>query len=157
DSRVADVPMSSNAIVVTPLSWHPFVFNGLTNGLRFSVAVEVADPGIQQERRPLLDSIMTGPVIQPSSFTRIVHVWKGMLNGHTPRSCGPGRVPRGSPAMKSERHREEKPQGKGRLQARRDRRLIDEAGGRVAGKPAAKVRERHGHGVGNDRLPSGPV
>src|SRR5262249_8105804 len=35
--------------------------------------------------------------------------------------------------------------------------LIDEAGGRVAGKPAAKVRERHGHGVGNDRLPSGPV
>src|SRR5262249_28285229 len=139
DSRVADVPMSSNAIVVTPLSWHPFVFNGLTNGLRFSVAVEVADPGIQQERRPLLDSIMTGPVIQPSSFTRIVHVWKGMLNGHTTRSCGPGRVPRGSPAMKSERHREEKPQGKGRLQARRDRRLIDEAGGRVAGKPAAKV------------------
>src|SRR5712691_12983313 len=35
--------------------------------------------------------------------------------------------------------------------------LIDEAGGRLAGKPAAKVRERHGHGVGDDRLPSGPV
>src|SRR5215831_905127 len=34
-------------------------------------------------------------------------------------------------------------------------RLIDEAGGRVAGKPAAKVRERHGHGVGDDRLPRG--
>src|SRR5262249_21698112 len=35
--------------------------------------------------------------------------------------------------------------------------LIDEAGGPVAGKPAAKVRKRHGHGVGNDRLPRGPV
>src|SRR5215813_7978483 len=35
--------------------------------------------------------------------------------------------------------------------------LIDKGGGRVAGKPAAKVRERHGHGVGNDRLPRGPV
>ena len=36
-------------------------------------------------------------------------------------------------------------------------RLIDEEGGRVAGKPAAKVRERHGHGLGDDRLPGGPV
>jgi len=35
--------------------------------------------------------------------------------------------------------------------------LIDEEGSRVAGKPAAKVRERHGHGVGDDRLPGGPV
>ena len=35
--------------------------------------------------------------------------------------------------------------------------LIDEAGGRVAGKPAAKVRERHGHGLGDDCLPGGPV
>src|SRR5215471_7175871 len=34
--------------------------------------------------------------------------------------------------------------------------LIDEAGGRVASKPAAKVRECHGHSVGDDRLPRGP-
>jgi hypothetical protein len=27
----------------------------------------------------------------------------------------------------------------------------------VAGKPAAKVCERHGHGVGDNRLPGGPV
>src|SRR5262249_42597190 len=35
--------------------------------------------------------------------------------------------------------------------------LINEGGGLVVGKPAAKVREGHGHGVGDDRLPSGPV
>jgi NAD(P)-dependent dehydrogenase (short-subunit alcohol dehydrogenase family) len=29
DSRVVDVPMPSNAIVVTPLSWYPFFCNGL--------------------------------------------------------------------------------------------------------------------------------
>src|SRR5262249_47141526 len=41
DSRVVDVPMSSNAIVVTPLSWNTLFFNGLKNGLRFSEAVGV--------------------------------------------------------------------------------------------------------------------
>ena len=39
----------------------------------------------------------------------------------------------------------------------RHRRLIDEGGSLLAGKPAAKVRERHGHGVGDNRLPGGPV
>ena len=47
DSRGVDVPMSSNAIVVTPLSWNTLCFNGLKNGLRFSDAVGVEDPGIQ--------------------------------------------------------------------------------------------------------------
>src|SRR5438552_15699454 len=37
------------------------------------------------------------------------------------------------------------------------RRLIDEVGSLVAGKPAAKVRERHGHGLSDDRLPGGTV
>jgi transposase-like protein len=41
DSRVVDVPKSSNAIVVTSLSWNTLFFNGLTNGLRFSDAVGV--------------------------------------------------------------------------------------------------------------------
>jgi hypothetical protein len=47
DSRVVDVPRSSNALVVTPLSWQTFFFHGLTNRLRFSDAVGVEDPGIQ--------------------------------------------------------------------------------------------------------------
>ena len=42
-------------------------------------------------------------------------------------------------------------------EGQRNDRLIDEESSRVAGKPAAKVRERHGHGVGDDRLPGGPV
>src|SRR5215510_1365324 len=37
------------------------------------------------------------------------------------------------------------------------RRLIDEESSRVAGKPAAKVRERHSHGLGDNRLPGSPV
>ena len=41
DSRVVYVPMSSNAIVVTPLSWNTLFFNGLKSGLRFSDAVGV--------------------------------------------------------------------------------------------------------------------
>src|SRR5262252_9072025 len=47
DSRVVDVPRSSNALVVTPLSWQTFFFHGHTHGLRFSDAVGVEDPGIQ--------------------------------------------------------------------------------------------------------------
>src|SRR5215475_2366608 len=47
DSRVVDVPMAYNPIVVTPPSWNIFCFNGLQNALRFSDAVGVKDPGIQ--------------------------------------------------------------------------------------------------------------
>ena len=47
DSRVVDVPMSYNPIVVTPLSWNTLFFNGLQNGPRFSDVVGVEDPGIQ--------------------------------------------------------------------------------------------------------------
>jgi len=47
DSRVVDVPMSYNALVVTLLSWNTLFCKGLINGLRFSDAVGVEDPGIQ--------------------------------------------------------------------------------------------------------------
>jgi len=47
DSRVVDVPMAYNPIVVTPPSWNILCFNGLQNALRFSDAVGVKDPGIQ--------------------------------------------------------------------------------------------------------------
>ena len=52
DSKVMDVPRSSNALVVTPLAWQTFLFHGHTQGLRFSDAGGVEDPGIQEE--PLL-------------------------------------------------------------------------------------------------------
>ncbi len=38
-----------------------------------------------------------------------------------------------------------------------NRRLIDAEGVLLAGKPAAEVGERHGHGLGNDRLPGRTV
>lgn len=47
DCKVVDVPLSSNAIVVTLLSWNTLFFNGLQNGLRFADAVGVEAPGIQ--------------------------------------------------------------------------------------------------------------
>ena len=47
DSRVVNVPMSYHPIFVTPTSWNTFFFNGLTNGLPFSDAAGVEDPGIQ--------------------------------------------------------------------------------------------------------------
>src|SRR5262245_30753279 len=36
DSRIVDVPMSYNPIVITPPSWNTLFLNGLQNGLRFS-------------------------------------------------------------------------------------------------------------------------
>jgi len=50
DSRVVDVPMAYNPIVVTPPSWNIFCVNGLQNALRFSDAVGGEDSGIPYER-----------------------------------------------------------------------------------------------------------
>ena len=47
DSRVVNLPRSSNLIVVTLSSLKPFFFNGLKKALRFSDNVEASDPGIQ--------------------------------------------------------------------------------------------------------------
>ena len=47
DSRVVDVPMLYNPIVVTLSSLKPFFFNGLNTEVRFSDHVGAYDPGIQ--------------------------------------------------------------------------------------------------------------
>ena len=50
DSRVVDVPMASNRMVVPLSSVKPFFFTGLTKALPCSDTVGAADPGIQYER-----------------------------------------------------------------------------------------------------------
>ena len=47
DSRVVDLPLSYNPIVVTLSSLKPFFFNGLKKALPFSDNVGASDPGIQ--------------------------------------------------------------------------------------------------------------
>jgi hypothetical protein len=47
DSRVVDVPMLYNPIVVTLSSLKPFFFNGLNTEVRFSDHGGAYDPGIQ--------------------------------------------------------------------------------------------------------------